>query len=148
METAKQEIKQDARTYFLNQGQAIGKLHGILYTHSFTKHLGKWLSLFLEIVFYLVFLGILCALIIMPTDPYVIFNINHDTELEINLHIEDLSTLILIFKITIAALSLPVLAFAILLGRIRRRNTIISKAFDETVKMKTEFDKAVLELNF
>ncbi|MBL7934176.1 MAG: hypothetical protein JNM51_00020 [Bacteroidia bacterium] len=141
METVKDEFKFDARVYFLQQGQIINNLSDILDTNISTHSLNKWLSILIETVLYILFISILVGLFIIPDDPSFYFEVNNTTQVTAEIHSEEFATLMMCIKLVCNILSLPILAFAILLGRNRKKNDLIKQAYQESMKMKMNFDE-------
>ncbi|MBI3521101.1 MAG: hypothetical protein HY062_17305 [Bacteroidetes bacterium] len=145
METEQQNPQQPqhlnlaVRTYFLQQGKHIARLNDILDSNILTHYLGKWLSVLIELILYALFVGIIICL----------FQIPHNIPLDDNneLYNKDVANIILCLQLACAILSLPILAFAILLGRNRKKNTLIRQAYEESLAMKHKFDEAVKTLN-
>jgi hypothetical protein len=147
MEANSRDLKMEARTYFLQQGQSIGKLHEVLSSDILSHYIGKWFSAVIETVLYFLFLiAIVCAFI-FPTEIKTKVATVGQTTMSASVQDARVTEAIFVFKLVIIVIALPFPAFAILLGRNRRKNTLIRKAFEETKKMKSAFDAAVKELN-
>ena len=139
-------LNHQSRTYFLLQGQSISKLNDILNSTIFAHYLRTWFSVIIEIILYLVFIATVILTVMIPTD-LSLFIQKGNFEFTASIQYEDFANLMLGLKIFILIISLPILAFAILLGRNRKKNNLIRKAFTETQKMKEGFEKAIIELN-
>ncbi|MCW3085952.1 MAG: hypothetical protein JWP12_3318 [Bacteroidetes bacterium] len=140
METSTDNLKHEVRGYFLYQGQRINQLHEILNSNLFAYHLWKWFSMLIETILYVVFAVIIIKIAVMPTDA------NHYISNTGNANSEDFTLMMQWIKVFLLLLSLPLLAFTILLGHNRKKNTLIREAFTEVNEMKEGFDKAVEEL--
>lgn len=147
MKTANTDLTLDARTYFLHQGQSINKLNVILDSNILTHYLNKWFSIIIEISLYILFIAVLIGVFIIPDNLSFYFPVNESTQITTQIHHEDFATLIMCFKLICILLSLPLLLFAILLGRNRKKNSLIRKAYEESLKMKENFDAAVKSLS-
>lgn len=149
METEKQTPNPDVavKTYFLQQGHHISRLNDILDSNLFTHYVSKWLSALVETVLYGLFIMILICVFTTSNDISYYFEVNESTQLRAQISNSDLSAMILCFKILLAILSLPILAFALLLGRNRKKNTLIREAYEESLHMKHRFDQALKTLN-
>jgi len=88
------------------------------------------------------------AAIWLPSQIEASVHLNADITLSGGYDNEELFIFIFLIKIIMVLLAFPLLLFAILLGRNRRKNNLIRKAFDEAVQMKQSFDKAISEFNF
>lgn len=139
-------LNHQSRTYFLLQGQSISKLNDILNSTIFAHYLRTWFSVIIEIILYLVFIATVILTVMIPTD-LSLFIQKENFKFTASIQYEDFANLMLGLKIFILLISLPILAFAILLGRNRKKNNLIRKAFTETQKMKEGFEKAIKELN-
>ena len=137
------ETNQNAKVYFLQQGQSISKLHGILNSNILMHHLRRWLSVVIEVFMYLFFLVMLIFAIVLPLQIPV--NLNENTSVLFSA--EEITEVLLILKFVTVVLSLPILAFALLLSRNRKKNNLIRKAFEETEKMRIAFETALKDLD-
>jgi hypothetical protein len=146
METANKDLTLDAKTYFLQQGQSINKLNDILDSNILTHYLNKWFSVTIEFLLYALFIITLIGVFIIPDNLSFYFPVNETTQITAQIQNEDFAALIMCFKLICILLSLPLLLFAILLGRNRKKNTLIRKAYEESMKMKESFDLALKSL--
>lgn len=120
METPDQNLSQQARAYFLQQGAGINKLTEILNSNVFIHHLNRWWSFLLEFALYLTFLiGLICLCGVAGKEGFIF-----------------------------GLVSLPSPFIAMLLRRNRKRAKLIHQAAQEIEKMKLEFDNAVKNLKF
>lgn len=146
METPQQpDLNMQARAYFLQQGQRIARLNDLLNSNIITHHIGKVFSVLLEITLYLLFVILVIYALSLPTaiegsydDGYNAVGGSYTNK--------DIIAVIIVVKFLLIILSLPLLIIARLLGRNRRKNSLIYQASVEANKMKEEFDKAVREL--
>jgi len=139
-------VKHEVRGYFLQQGQSINKLYTLLSSNVVAHHLKKWFSVLLEILLFLFFVIILIWAIMIPTDIGGSIPVSDHESLGYSYQNEQIKALMMYAKAILVVLSLPVLAFALLLGRNRRKNTVIRAAFTEVVQMKEGFDNALKNL--
>lgn len=147
METNNEPPDVKARTYFLKQGQGIQKIHGILGSNILVHHLKKWLSFLLELVLYLLFIIILWGAIWLPLNPLEWgIKLTESIELQIGVKADEIIGFFVVLKALLVIFSLPVLGMALLLGRNRRKNTLIREASKEAEQMKEDFDRAIVEL--
>ena len=130
MENYTDVINHQVRSYFLQQGKSITLLYNILDSNIFIHHVKKWLSFIIEAVMYLFVVGAIAIVVFAP-----------------DFFLDENENLMLLLKCTIIFLALPTLAFARLLASSRKKNELVRNAYMETVKMKEEFERAVLELN-
>lgn len=145
MSTDKIDIK--ARTYFLQQGQSIGKLYEILNTGFLIGWFKSSISLIFEGLFYLLGAAFILLAIMLPNALLeFVIQVNQDTELKISVFNEDIRTIILVAQITIGLLCIVPFTFAATLSRNRRKSALIRNAFEEVEIMKEGFDKAVKDL--
>ena len=147
MEQAHKDPDINTRTYFLQQGQSIAKLNQILNSNILTHYLNKWFSVIIEISLYLLFIMVMISVFMIPTHLSFYFDVNETTQISAQINNQDFAALIMCFKIVCVLLSLPILVFAILLGRNRKKNTLIREAYEESKKMKTSFEAAIKSLN-
>ena|SRR6218665_300081 len=139
-------VKHEVRSYFLQQGQSINKLYSLLSSNVVAHHLKKWFSVLLEIIFFIVFIALVVWAIAIPTSIGGNIPVSEYESINYSYQNQQLTTMLMYAKAIIIALSLPVLAFALLLGRNRRKNKIIRAAFNEVEKMKAGFDLALKNL--
>lgn len=139
METGNNNLNSEAKAYFLQQGQSINKLNDILDSNILSHYLGKWFSIILEIALYILFIVILVSVFQIPN------RIPIDDKNE--LYNKDFADIIFLIQVICSILSLPILLFANLLGRNRKKNTLIRKAYEESALMKERFDLASKSLN-
>ena len=136
------ESNTQVRAYFLQQGASIAKLKQILDSNLFVHHLHKWSSILMELLLHTCF--VLCFILILAIPTSFKFQIM-DLPILIELtptHTE-LLALVVIIKLILILFTSPLLLFAVLLGRNRKKNALIHEAFAEVKKMKEGFDGAV-----
>ena len=63
METPDQNLSQQARAYFLQQGKTIQELNTVLGSRLVTHHLKKWSSLLLQLLCHAVFVAVLVIIV-------------------------------------------------------------------------------------
>lgn len=155
MESNNDTLSHQARGYFLQQGQSINMLHGLLSSNVLVHHLAKWLSVLIEISLYLGFALLVALAVCLPTDitSYVQLPMQQaestmfdPAAFEVNVYNRDFTELIYVVKFLMILLALPFLLFAGLLSRNRKKSSLIRKAFTETEKMKKSFDEALNSL--
>jgi hypothetical protein len=146
METENSGLSPQARTYFLVQGQSIGRLYEILNSNILIHHLRKWFSVCIEISLYLSFIIILLCMVFVRSDIRYYIDLQQYGEVEISYWNNYFEPAVLLIKMVVFLLSIPLLLFAILLGRNRKKNNLMHQAFVEVKKMKEGFDGAVKEL--
>ena len=83
----------------------------------------------------------------IPLTQTITHEINSTTQVTMQIKNDEYIVFILIFKLVCVLISLPILLFAILLGRNRKKNTLIRKAYEESALMKERFDAASKSLN-
>jgi hypothetical protein len=137
-----------ARTYFLQQGQRIQKLHSLLDSNLLTGIAKSGISILLEVVLFLIGLGGIALAVYLPTYLSGEMPINERTHADVSLTNEDLRNGMLILKAAIVLLSLIPLALMTVLKRNRHKRALIAEAYLEVDDMKMDFDKAVKELRF
>lgn len=137
------ESNTQVRAYFLRQGASIAKLHSLLDSSLFIHHLKKWLSILIEISLYLLFASIVLGTMFIPTELTEFITLDESTHVGVTLHNKDFDVFVLILKLSLVLISLPILLFAMLLGRNRKKNALLHEAFTEVKKMKEGFDGAV-----
>lgn len=137
-------LQHQARVYFLAQGQSIGRLYDILNTNALAHHFRKWIGVVAEILLYSLFVLMILFMVLLPS--VIEIPISEEPEVNLQVNAEFITGLIILGRAILFVLSLPILLLAISLGRNRRRNTIIRKAFGEVEKMRGSFDQAVKEL--
>lgn len=147
MEQEHKNTNLDAKTYFLQQGQSIAKLNEILDSNILTHYINRWFSIIIEKSLYLLFIALMIGVFMVPTHLSFYFDVNNTTQIRTQISNQDFASLIMCFKMIVFLLSLPILVFAMLLGRNRKKNALIRKAYEESKKMKQSFDSAVKTLN-
>lgn len=147
METGNNNLNSDAKAYFIQQGQSINKLNDILDSNILSHYIGKWFSYMIELSLYILFSVIVIAVIMIPLTQTITHEINSTTQVTMQIKNDEYIVFILIFKLVCVLISLPILLFAILLGRNRKKNTLIRKAYEESALMKERFDAASKSLN-
>lgn len=140
------ESNTQVRAYFLQQGASIAKLHSLLDSSLFIHHLKTWLSILIEISLYLLFASILLGTMFIPTELTEFITLDESTRVGVTLRNKDFGVFVLILKLSLVLISLPILLFALLLGRNRKKNALLHEAFTEVKKMKEGFDGAVRDL--
>lgn len=146
-------LDHQTRTYFLGQGQSISRLHELLNSNLLLHHLSKGLSVVLEIVLYLTFVILIFLVICLPTDltayAEVLLreaganNFGQDA-FAIRVYNPNFSLIIYTVKLLIVLfVALPLLLFARLLARNRKKSRLIRTAFGEVEKMKKNFEEAL-----
>jgi hypothetical protein len=146
MKTEANEHNHQTRAYFLEQGKSIGRLYDILNSNLFVHHLRKWSALLAEISLYILFFTAFAFIFFYPL--VLEAQLGENPTVQVRLIIDEFEAAISLFRLVLAILATPVLLFAILLGRNRKKNNLIRQAFNETKKMKEGFDMAVKELKF
>lgn len=136
-----------ARVYFLEQGQSISKLKGMLDNGVVLGMLKRGLSVLIEAILYVFFLLLLFITIYIPTNP-IDWNLKVDdsTQIHAELQNEEIMQIMLAFKFLLFLCSLIPLILAVVLGRNRRKGAIINEAYEEVEKMKLKFDTALKDL--
>ena len=129
METGNNNLNSDAKAYFIQQGQSINKLNDILDSNILSHYIGKWFSYMIELSLYILFSVIVIAVIMIPLTQTITHEINSTTQVTMQIKNDEYIVFILIFKLVCVLISLPILLFAILLGRNRKKNTLIRKAY-------------------
>lgn len=79
----------------------------------------------------------------IPTELTEFITLDESTHAGVTLHNKDFDVFVLILKLSLVLISLPILLFAMLLGRNRKKNALLHEAFSEVKKMKEGFDGAV-----
>lgn len=147
MQTEPQKSGVNVRTYFLQQGQSIGKLHEILDSSLLAGHLKRGLSIFIEIIFFLTFLLFLFVAVYIPTDPIQFSkSFSEKTTVTGSIHNDDVAAVMMVIKGIVFFASFMSLLLMLLLRRNRKKGALIHIAFVEVQEMKKRFDKAVKEL--
>lgn len=145
-QTSNREIT--TRTYFLEQGKQIHRLYDMLDNGVITGYLKRGISILLEIILFVMFLGMVLLTIYIPLDPVKIHQqLTETSSAETTYHNDDVTAVMMAIKLLLFVSSLVPLALMIVLGRNRRKNAQINLAFEEVEKMKESFDKAVKELH-
>lgn len=114
----------------IQQQQAgLERLTNILGSNILAHHAKKWLSIFLEIALYLLFVSGIVAIICLPfmVDP------NSSPEQQIAQE-----KLIHVCQVLITIFSAPAPILAVLLTRNRKKNELIKQAFEEVKAMKNK----------
>lgn len=143
--TDKPEVK--VRTYFLQQGQSIGRLHDILNSNLLTGTLKRGISILLELVLFVLFLAILLLVIYIPLDPIQIEQaLSESTTATATIHNDDVMALMMVIKAALFTVALMPLILMVLMRRNRRKSALIHQAFEEVAQMKQKFDEAVKTL--
>ena len=138
----------DLRAYFLQQGKSISILHDILSSNVFVHYLKKWFSILVELSLYFLFLCLFFVSLYLPMFMNTVIYNNGKTSISLEVWNEQISPMLFMVSALIILISLPILLFAILLHRNRKKNKLIHEAFTEVAKMKRSFDGAVKDLNF
>lgn len=150
MENETTNLSHQTRAYFLQQGQSINRLYDLLGSNLLIHHLSKWLSVLLEISFYIAFTLLIVGAICIPTDmtAYIQFPIYEadPNAFDVNVYNRDFSTIVYIVKFIIVLLALPFLLLARLLARNRKKSNLIHAAFNEVEKMKKNFEEGIITL--
>ncbi|MDQ3110985.1 MAG: hypothetical protein M3R17_13915 [Bacteroidota bacterium] len=137
------------RFYFMQQGQNINKCNSILQSGLVIRGFKIFISVLLELLMYLLFIGAILLIILIPSDPMTVDNqINENASLTVGLHSDLVTGIMMTTKLTIFIFSFPVLFCAILLRRNRKKSTLIARAADETGEMKKNFDVAMQHFRF
>ncbi|MFN8117393.1 MAG: hypothetical protein U0W65_14855 [Bacteroidia bacterium] len=122
METVNSNLNSEAKAYFIQQGQSINKLNDILDSNILSHYIGKWFSYMIELSLYILFSVIVIAVIMIPLTQTITHEINSTTQVTMQIKNDEYIVFILIFKLVCVLLSLPILLFAILLGRNRKKS--------------------------
>lgn len=122
METVNNNLNSEAKAYFIQQGQSINKLNDILDSNILSHYIGKWFSYMIELSLYILFSVIVIAVIMIPLTQTITHEINSTTQVTMQIKNDEYIVFILIFKLVCVLLSLPILLFAILLGRNRKKS--------------------------
>lgn len=139
------ESNNQVRAYFLQQGASIAKLQQILNSNLFVHHLHKWSSLLVELILYTCF--VLCFILILAIPTSFQFQVmGLPISIELTPSPAELLALVVIIKLILILFTSPLLLFAVLLGRNRKKNALLHEAFTEVKKMKEGFDGAVRDL--
>lgn len=141
-ENSAPNTNQQTRFWFLQQGQSIGHLHELLSSNVFHHHSVKWLSMFLEIALYLIATALVLVAILLPLDP----DIHNLPPAECANCSQYYNDWIDLFRILTLLFSLGCLLFAKLLSGNRKKSRRIRAAFNETERMKKNFDEAIKTL--
>ncbi|MDX2174406.1 MAG: hypothetical protein SFY56_14990 [Bacteroidota bacterium] len=147
MDSTNKELPLTSKTYFLKQGQSISKLYALINHNVLTHRLKKWFSVLIELILYVLFLLGVSISITIPTNINLFIAGNDDTSLTGTINNEDFYIVMLCIKLVIFLISLPILFFAIVLMRNRKKNNLIHKVFSEVKEMKETFNKALTDLN-
>lgn len=147
METPNQNISQQARAHFLHQGQSIAKLHDLLNSNILTHHLGKWLSVILEISLYLLILIIVLLALQIPLNIHVTIPSYDNSMVNLDNNNKNVAMFVLLLQFIVILSALPLFLFARLLARNRKKSKLIREAYLEAEKMKQAFDVAVKDLH-
>ncbi len=122
METVNSNLNSEAKAYFIQQGQSINKLNDILDSNILSHYIGTWFSYMIELSLYILFSVIVIAVIMIPLTQTITHEINSTTQVTMQIKNDEYIVFILIFKLVCVLLSLPILLFAILLGRNRKKS--------------------------
>lgn len=133
------------RMYILQQGQAINQLNSILESSSVVRGFKAVISVLLEMVLYLLFIGVIVLIILIPSDPFVMTHeFGRNSELTAGFHSDEITGMIIALKVALFVLSLPVLLGALLLRRNRRKSFLIGSAAQKTADLKTNYEQFFL----
>lgn len=144
-------IGHELRSYFLQQGQSIGKLCGILYSNVIAYGFKSALSVLLQILCYVLFAFALYVVLTIPSDLPAFLAASSDQAAlnELPLHtMEGINGFFLLLKILVFLMATPVLLCGMLLGRNRRKSKRLRTAYKEAELLKSNFDKAVVDFRF
>jgi hypothetical protein len=147
MQTERQNLEINTRTYFLQQGQSIGKLYQILNSDILTSYLKRGISILLEILLLLVFIIMVVLIFLIPLDPIqYTYILSEDTYASVKIHNNNFTAIIIIIKALLFIVALMPLSLSFLLRRNRKKGMLLHKAFEEVSLMKEQFDVAVRDL--
>ncbi len=140
-------FNQETRVFFLRQNHSIEKLYHLLNSDLFAYQIGKWFSIFIEVILYLFFTALIVMAVMLPVEISTYVNLADSDKLNIKYHNDYFTYCMVVFKAIIPLASLPVFFFALVLGRARKRNDLMQEAFIEVKKMKQNFDGKITDLN-
>lgn len=148
METPDKEFQQQARHYFLSQGQSIEKLHEMLNAHLLVFHFKKGLSLFLQFLLYILFIVMVLLILFISSNDIGRYLLSPQRGLSVDIILVDPDVLNMIMglKVLLILSSLPLLFLAGMLSRSYKKSSLIRKSFLEVVKMRQAFDRAARDL--
>ncbi len=139
-----ESLSVQARTYFLQQGQSTLKLYSILKSNLLTGFVKSGISVLFEIILFLLFVAIVIAVAIIPTEPIQgQIALDNETVIYAGLKREEITAIMYIIKGVLLASSLVPLALMVLLKRNRRKRALIEDAYMEVDMMKERFEDAV-----
>lgn len=145
MQTSSPDL--NARTYFLEQGQSITKLHETLYSSSIAGHLKRGLSVLIEVLLFLLFLIFILVAIYVPLDPIQFHrDFGESSSVYGGYHNDDITLFMILIKAVLFIASLMPLLLMLLFRRNRKKSALINTAFREVERMKEKFDSALKEL--
>jgi preprotein translocase subunit SecG len=105
-------------------------------------------SVFLEILMYLIVVGVILFIIATPNTPFEMRSeFDSGSSFSTSINIKEITQMIIIFKVLLFLCTLPALFCAVLLHRNRNKGNLMRRAFEETKQMKTNFDKALRDFN-
>lgn len=146
--TNNSDFNSQIRVYFKNQSKHLLNLENLLKSNAVKHHLKSWLSLIFEILLYILFGLILIAIFCIPTSLDYYIPVNETNGLNLDYSNSSLSFVLFTLKVLLLLAVTPLILFAILLGRNRRKNKLIREAYIEVTHMKEEHDKALFGLKF
>ncbi len=120
-------------TYFLLQGQSIVYLHKLMSKNASLYFIGRWTSIVLELLLYLLAIIVFILVVMLPND---LFSIEIVVDANNNLRI---STWALLIKIVLALIPLLAIALARLLNRYRKEKQLNRTAFEIIETMRDRF---------
>ena len=147
MESQIEKLNQQTLTYLLQQGRSIGVLNELLLPKKHILNINTRFILFTEIFLYCLIVCIIALVVYIPTEIITNFPLGRSFGFDIGFKNEELQQLLFLIKIALIILSIPILAFAIVLRHNRLKNKMIRKAFIETEWMKLAFQKAIKDLD-
>lgn len=116
------------------QQVSLERLTNVLSSNVLMHHTKKWIYFLFEIGLYILFVSTLLVIIVLPTTIH--FSPEQLQNVDLEIGIKELTKAILILKLILFLLSLPILLFALLFRRIRKKNELIKQAFEEVKSMK------------
>jgi len=137
-----QDRESAMRFYIIQQGQSINNLNNTLRSSASARGFKSVLSVLMEIVLYLLFIGVIILIFAIPSEPFMFSHeIGGNSSLQAGIHAGEITQMIIALKISLFIISLPLLLCAIILRRNRRKGNLIARAHGETERMKMEFER-------